>query len=72
MDILERFNETTATYKKAFYSKLYLEDNIDEDYKHAQKVFKKFEIKNLGEYHDLHVQSDTSLPVNIFENFRIK
>ena len=72
MDILERFNETTATYKKVFYSKLYQEDNIDDHYKHAQKVFKKFEIKNLGEYHDLHVQSDTSLPVNIFENFRIK
>ena len=72
MDIQERFNETTATYKKAFYSKLYLEYITDEDYKHAQKVFKEFEIKNLGGYHDLHVQSDTSLPVNIFENFRNK
>ena len=32
--------------KKAFYSKLYLEDITDEDYIHAQKVF-KVEIKYL-------------------------
>ena len=29
------------------------------DYRHAEKVFNKFNIKNLGEYHDLYVQSDT-------------
>ena len=28
-----------------------------------------FEIKDLGEYHDLYVQSDTLLLVNVFENF---
>ena len=37
---------------------------------HAKRVCKDFEIKNLGEYHDLHVQSDTLLLADVFEKFR--
>ena len=33
-------------------------------------MFKKFKLKNLGEYHDLYVQSDTLLLADVFENFR--
>ena len=32
-----------------------MEDITDVDYVQAKKVCKDFEIKNLGEYHDLHV-----------------
>ena len=28
----------------------------DADYTHAKRICKDFEIKDLGEYHDLHVQ----------------
>ena len=31
-----------------------------------------FEIENLDEYHDLHVQCNTSLLADVFENFRDK
>ena len=48
MDSCEKFDETSLSDKKAFYSELNLEDIIDEDYEHAQKVWKVFEIKNLG------------------------
>ena len=72
MDSWERFNETTLPNKKACYSKLYLEDITDEDYIHAQKVFEEFKLKNLGEYYDLYVQSDTLLLEDIFQNFRNK
>ena len=40
------------------------------DYEHAQNVWEVFEIKNLGEHHDLHAQSDTLLLSDVFENFR--
>ena len=69
MDSWERFNETFPD-KEAFYSKLNLEGITDEDYAHAQKVREVFEIKNLGEYHDLYVQSDTLLLADVLENFR--
>ena len=42
----------------------------DADYVHAKRVCIDFEIKKLGEYHDLHVKSDTLLLADVFENFR--
>ena len=59
--IVGKFDETTLRNEKAFYSELYLEDITDEDYIHALKLFKIFNLKNLGEYHNLYVQSDTLL-----------
>ena len=70
MDSWERFTETSLPDKKAFYSKLNLEDITHKDYAHAQKVFKELKLKNLGNYHDLYVQSDTLLHADVFENFR--
>ena len=70
MDDWETFDETSLPEKEDFYSHLNTEDITDEDYAHANKVCKDFEKKNLGEYHDLYVQSDTLLLVDVFENFR--
>ena len=70
MDSWEKFDETALPPKKDFYSNLNLENISDEDYTHAQKIWDVFEIKNLGEYHDLYVQNDTLLLADIFENFR--
>ena len=70
MDSWKKFDETALPLKEAFYSNLNLEDISDEDYAHAQKVWKVFEIKNLGDYHDLYVQSDTLLLADVYENFR--
>ena len=33
-------------------------------------MFKRFKLKNVGEYHDLYVQSDTLLLADVFESFR--
>ena len=59
MDSWGKFNETALPPKKSFYSNLNLENISDEDYINAQKIWDVFQIKNLGEYHDLYVQSDT-------------
>ena len=69
IDSWEKFNETELPPKKDFYSSLNLENIIDEDYTDAQKIWDVFGIKNLGEYHDLYVQSDTLLS-DISEDFR--
>ena len=71
MDSWERFNETSLPPKKDFYSKLILEDISDKDYLHAQKVFKGYSI-DMGDYHDLYVQTDTFLLADVFEKFRDK
>ena len=42
----------------------------DGDYAHAKRVCKDFEIKNLGEYHDFYVQSNTLLLADVFKDFR--
>ena len=70
IDSWEKFSETALPPKKGFYSNLNLENISDEDYSHAQKIWDVFEIKSLGEYHDLYVQSDTLLLADIFEIFR--
>ena len=56
--------------KEYFYSHLNMEDITDEDYKPVKRVCKDFIIKNLDEYHDLYVLSDTLLLADVFNNFR--
>ena len=70
MDSQGRFNETSLPDKKSFYSELNLKDITDKDTAHAQKVWEVFKTKNQGEYHDLYVQCDTLLLVDVFENIR--
>ena len=70
VDSWERFGENTIPSKDAFYSELNLENITDTDYEHVKKVWETFEIRHLGEYHDLYVQCDTFLLADGFENFR--
>ena len=63
MDDWEKLNYLK---KKDFYSNLNMEDITAADYMYAKRVWKDFEIKELGKYHDLYVQSDTLLLADVF------
>ena len=69
-DTWEKFSDISLPSKKDFYSNLNMEDISDIDYRHANNVFKIFKLENLGDYHDLYVQSDTLLLADVFNNFR--
>ena len=70
MDNWEKFDETSLPTKESFYSSLNMQNIDDIDYRHGNNVFERFKLKDLGEYHDLYVQSATLLLAAVFENFR--
>ncbi|GBN96254.1 hypothetical protein AVEN_38661-1 [Araneus ventricosus] len=70
MSSFDKFEETQLPPQSAFHSSLTNEGITEADYEHAQTVWKCFDIKNLGEYHDLYVKTEAILLSDIFENFR--
>ena len=66
---MKTLNETSLP-KEAFYSKLTGEGITEEDYQHAQTVWKEFNIESMKDYHNLYNLSDLLLLADIFENFR--
>ena len=82
MDGWNKFDETCLPSVEQFISKLRYETklfcdlsqkdqkSLVNDYKHAQVVFKEFKCKNLGDYHDLYLETDVYLLADVFEKFR--
>ena len=66
MDSFETFNEKLPT-KDEFYSILQDEYNSHEQKKHAQNVWQTFNLKTMGQYHDLYLKSDIVLLTDVFE-----
>ena len=70
MDSFQKFEKTELPTKEEFHSILSNEHITDEQYKHAQNVWDTFNLKTMGDYHDLYLISDILLLADVFENFR--
>ena len=70
MDSWDKFEEKRLPSKDEFYSKLNMSGISEKDYQHACKVWNEFDLKNIGDYHDLYLETDVILLANVFESFR--
>ena len=69
MNSFKKFDACELSNKDAFFSSLKGKDINNEDYLRATKVWNIFDIKNLGEYHDLYLKTDILLLCDVFEKF---
>ena len=69
MSNFEKFKEQLAS-KEKFYSSLTGKKISDKENDHVLKVWNKFEMKKMTDYHDLYLKCDILLLAGVFEKFR--
>ena len=69
MNSFKRFKENKLPDKDCFFNSLKDCSITDEEYFRVVNVWKIFDIKNLGEYHDLYLKTDVLLLCGVFEKF---
>ena len=69
MSNFEKFKEKLPS-KGKFYSSLTSRKITDKEFEHVLNVWNKFEMKTMGDYHDLHLKCDVSFLADEFEKFR--
>ena len=80
MNSFERFNEEKLPARKYFYSstkdgKIGDDGKISDshisvkDYLTCEKIWDKFEMKNMGDYHNHYLKKDVLLSADVFEKF---
>ena len=70
MTDFSKLSTTSLPSKDAFYSQLSGSGISDEDYAHAQKVWKAFNCETMKDYHDFYLKTDVLLLVDIMTEFR--
>ena len=69
MNNFKKFSENELPDKSKFFSSLKDSGVNEKQYERAVNVWNLFEIKYLGQYHDLHLKTDVLLLVHVFEKF---
>ncbi len=70
MTDFSKLSATSLPSKEAFYSQLTDSHISDEDYEHAQKVWKAFGCETMRDYHDLYLKTDVLLLADVMTEFR--
>ena len=70
MDDNSNFHNESLPSEEKFYNQLNNKHITNEEYEHAKEVWKAFDLKDMGEYHDLYLVGDVLLLTDVFENFR--
>ena len=65
----KKFKETNLPDVEKFFSSLRDSSISEKEYQRACDVWKLFEIKYLGQYHDFYLKTDVLLLCDVFENF---
>lgn len=71
IDDVRKFEEDCLPPKDCFDNRLNETKISQQDYEHACKVWQEFNMKTLGQYHDLYLTLDTTLLCDVFEQFRL-
>ena len=67
IDSPARYLEEQLPSREEFYSSLTSERISENDYQHAQNVWRTFNCANLGDYTDVYLLTDILLLADIFE-----
>ena len=70
MSEFEKFKEKLSSKEKFFGSFKSKKKISDKEYQHVLKVWNKFEMKTMKDYHDLYLKCDVLLLKYVLENFR--
>ena len=71
MDSFDKFDHKQLPTTDDFHSIMNSDEHVsDEQHAHANRVWNTFQLKNMGEYHDLYLKSDILLLADVLENFR--
>ena len=67
---LDKFEETNLPDRKEFTNDLSKKEISDEDFNFIHDLYDTFNLQNLGELHDLYMDTDVLLLADVIEGFR--
>ena len=69
MNSFKKFSEDRLPDRCEFYSYLKYVYICEKDYFHAVKVWNKFKMNTMGDYHDLYLKAEVLLLTDVIEKF---